>query len=104
MNTRVTLIGSLALAACGVALSANQSAGKRNVRAAIETRLHSVEAALARGDSAENITRMLYADNVMITEDAPGSMRGTAAAIKGVQEWLDALGPGGAKGCKYGVV
>ncbi|MDB6105811.1 MAG: SnoaL-like protein [Gammaproteobacteria bacterium] len=104
MNIGVALIGSLALATCGAALSANQSAGKGTVRAAIENRLHSVEAALARGDSAENITRMLYADNVMITEDAPGSMRGTPAAIKGVQEWLDALGPGGAKGCKYGVV
>jgi ketosteroid isomerase-like protein len=104
MNTRAALIGSLALAACGAAVSADQSADKRTVRAAIEDKLRSVEGALARGDSADKIARMLYADNVVITEDAPGSMRGTAAAIKGVQEWLDALGPGGAKGCKYGVV
>jgi ketosteroid isomerase-like protein len=104
MNTRATLITALALATCSAAASADQSAERATARAAIESKLHSVEAALARGDSAEKITRMLYADNVVITEDPPGSMRGTAAAIKGVQEWLDALGPGGAKGCKYGVV
>jgi ketosteroid isomerase-like protein len=101
--------GAIAFAAGGTAAltsiaQADQPAAPGQSRAAIEKVLHSVEAALARGDTAAQLTNMLYADNVVITEDDPGSMRGTAAAIKGVQDWLDSLGPGGGKGCKYGVI
>lgn len=73
-------------------------------RLAVEKVLRSVESAMTRGESAEKVTKMLYADDVVITEDEPGSMRGTAAAIKGVQDFFDALGPGGGKGCKFTII
>ena len=87
----------------GIAL-ANPPAAQAQSRAAVESVLRAVEAALARGDTAEKVTKMLYADDVVITEDEPGSMRGIAAATKGVQGFFDALGPGGGKGCKFNII
>jgi ketosteroid isomerase-like protein len=66
--------------------------------------LHKVEAALARGDTAEQVARSLYADNVlMVGEGETGSSRGMDVAIKDVQGWMDSLGPNGGKGCKYSI-
>ncbi len=74
-------------------------------REQIEQALQAIEKALARGDSAAALSKMLYAENDLIAgagED--GSTRGMAATIKDFQEWIDSLGPGGTKGCKYTIV
>jgi ketosteroid isomerase-like protein len=83
---------------------ANPPGAQAQSRAAVETVLHSVEAALTRGDTAEKVTKMMYAEDVAITEDEPGAMRGIAAATTGVQGFIDSLGPGGGKGCKFALV
>ena len=74
-------------------------------RTEIEQALRAVEEVLARGDSATAMSKMLYAENdLIIGEGQDGSTRGMAATIKDVQEWMDSLGPGGTKGCKYTIV
>jgi ketosteroid isomerase-like protein len=101
--------------ACAVALGmaagavpgitfADAPAAQVQSRAAVEKVLHSVEAALTRGDTAEKVTKMMYAEDVVIAEDEPGAMRGIASATKGVQDWIASLGPGGGKGCKFTLV
>jgi ketosteroid isomerase-like protein len=87
----------------GMAL-ANPPAAQAQSRAAVESVLRAVEAALARGDTAEKVTKMLYAEDIVITEDEPGSIRGLAAATQGVQGFIDSYGPGGGKGCKFTLV
>jgi hypothetical protein len=67
--------------------------------------LHSVEQALARGDNETQVAKMLYADNVLMTgEGEEGGTRGITAAIADVKGWMESLGPGGAKTCRYTVV
>ena len=74
-------------------------------KAEIAATLHTLEAALARGDNATQISKMLYAEDDLLTgEGERGGTRGMAATIKDVQGWMDSLGPGGAKGCKYTIV
>ena len=74
------------------------------VKAEIMAKLHKLEAALARGETAEQVARSLYADNVlMVGEGEAGSSRGIDVAIKGVQGWMDSLGPNGGKGCTYNI-
>lgn len=74
-------------------------------RTQIEASLKTLEKALARGDSATAISKSLYADEDLLTgEGETGGTRGMAATIKDVQGWMDYLGPGGTKGCKYTVV
>src|SRR5260370_6741598 len=52
----------------------------------IATALHSLEQALARGDSATQIANRLYASDDLLTgEGEPGSTRGMADTIKDVQ-------------------
>jgi hypothetical protein len=71
----------------------------------IASALHSIEHALARGDNATQISKMLYASDDLLTgEGEPGSTRGIADTIKDVQGWMESLGPGGTKGCKYTIV
>ena len=101
--TCTTALGATAAALSGVFFAAPPAAQAQS-RAAVEGVLHSVESAMGRGDTAEKVTKMLYADDVVITEDEPGSMRGIAAATKGVQDFFDALGPGGGKGCKFTII
>lgn len=74
------------------------------VKAEIMAKLHAVEERLARGDSATQIAGFLYADDVLLTgEGEANARRGMADAVAGVQGWMDALGPNGAKGCKYSI-
>ncbi|MEY4784606.1 MAG: hypothetical protein RIR41_2541 [Pseudomonadota bacterium] len=93
----------------GAALAFAQPAAARpseseRVKAEIMTKLHAVEERLARGDTATQIAEFLYADDVLLTgEGEATARRGMADAIAGVQGWLDALGPNGAKGCKYSI-
>jgi ketosteroid isomerase-like protein len=48
---------------------------------------------------------MLYANDDRLTgEGEAASTRGMADTIKDVQGWMDSLGPGGTKGCKYTIV
>jgi hypothetical protein len=50
----------------------------------------------------EKIVDMLYAENVMITEEPPVvNLRGTKQAIEGVQGFLDYVGPNNGKSCEY---
>lgn len=74
-------------------------------RSEIELALRTIEQALARGDSATVISKMMYSDNDRLTgEGQSGSTRQMAGTIKDFQEWLESLGPGGAKGCKFTIV
>src|ERR1700722_15280333 len=74
-------------------------------RSQIELALRAIEQALARGDSAAMISKMMYADNDRLSgEGQSGSTRGMAGTIKDFQEWLESLGPGGAQGCKFAIV
>jgi hypothetical protein len=74
-------------------------------KAEIAATLHTLEKALERGDSATQISKLLYAEDDLLTgEGEAGGTRGMAATIKDVQAWMDSLGPGGAKGCKYTIV
>jgi ketosteroid isomerase-like protein len=101
--TCTTALGATVAALSGVSFAAPPTAQAQS-RAAVESVLHSVESAMARGDTAEKVSKMLYADDVVITEDEPGSMRGITAATQGVQGFFDALGPGGGKGCKFNII
>jgi hypothetical protein len=81
------------------------TAGSDTTKEQIATALHSLEQALARGDSATQIANRLYASDDLLTgEGEPGGTRGMADTIKDVQGWMDSLGPGGTKGCKYTIV
>lgn len=96
----VTVIASAWLT--GVAAAGGSTEGPR---AEIVATLAGVSAALARGDSAENVSKMLYADDVLMVE--PGNdppTRGMHAAIAGVKAWIGSLGIGGVKGCTYKVI
>lgn len=74
-------------------------------RTQIEASLKTLEKALVRGDSATAVSKLLYADDDLLTgEGEAGGTRGMAATIKDVQGWMDSLGPGGTKGCKYTIV
>ena len=78
---------------------------ERKAQAAVWQTLQNVEVALQSGASAEKLVEMLYAENIVITEEPPVvNLRGTKQAIEGVQAFLDYLGPGGGKGCKYRLV
>jgi ketosteroid isomerase-like protein len=107
---RTTFIAGAVLMAAGLltCLSQQSPAAPRGFDATkeqIARALHSLEHALARGDSATEIAKMLYADDDVLTgEGEPGSTRGMADTIKDVQGWMDSLGPGGTKGCKYRIV
>jgi len=74
------------------------------VRSEIQQVLTTLEAALARGDSAEDTARMLYAEDVLISSPDTPVVRGIEGATAAVQDFFDALGPGGGKGCKYRVI
>jgi ketosteroid isomerase-like protein len=96
----VTAIASLWFT--GVAAAGGSAEGPR---AEVVATLTEVSAALARGDSAESVSKMLYADDVLMVE--PGNdppTRGMQAAIAGVKAWIDSLGPGGVKACTYKVI
>ena len=107
-NVKLVITASLAsLAVISVAsrplLAAPLSAG--DTRSQIVDALHSLEGALARGDNATQISNMLYANDDRLTgEGEAASTRGMADTIKDVQGWMDSLGPGGTKGCKYTIV
>jgi ketosteroid isomerase-like protein len=74
-------------------------------RSQIELALQAIEEALSRGDSATAISKMMYAENDRLTgEGQSGSTRQIAGTIKDFQEWLQSLGAGGAKGCKFTIV
>jgi hypothetical protein len=76
-----------------------------HTKAEITQFLHSVERSLARGDDEVQVAKMLYADDVLMTgEGEEGATRGMSAAIADVKGWMDSLGPGGAKTCRYTVV
>jgi hypothetical protein len=72
-------------------------------KAEVMQKLHSIEAALARGDSAKQIATSLYAENVLLTgEGEPKAEHGLPGAIEGVQGWLESLGASTRKpSCKY---
>ena len=76
-----------------------------STRRQIEDALKSLEMSLARGDSATVVAKSLYAEEDLLTgEGEDGGTRGMTATIKDVQGWMDSLGPGGTKGCKYTIV
>ena len=98
------------LVCCAAACGASQAVVAKEPaadgpRAQIAVTLKSMEKALARGEDATTISKMLYASNVLITgEGEVGGTRGIDAATKDVQGWMDSLGPNGAKGCGYTIV
>jgi hypothetical protein len=66
----------------------------------LSTSCGSVEQALARGDGRAAISRLMYAEDDLITgEGQEGSTRGMAGTITDFQEWIDSLGPE-VRGCK----
>ena len=102
------LVTATLMAACAITVFPIQAFAKGpsadEVKAEIMAKLHKMEAALARGDSAELVAKSLYANNVlMVGEGEPSSSRGMEVAIKGVQGWMDSLGPNGGKGCSYSI-
>ena len=107
---RMKFIKGAVLMSAGWLMSLSQTlpaatAGSDTTKEQIATALHSLEQALARGDSATQIANRLYASDDLLTgEGEPGSTRGMADTIKDVQGWMDSLGPGGTKGCKYTIV
>jgi ketosteroid isomerase-like protein len=94
----------LAAASLGqVALAA--PVAKDTTRVEIEAAVRKLESALARGDSASQVSKLLYSEDDLLTgEGEAGGTRGMDATIKDVQGWMDSLGPGGTKGCKYTIV
>lgn len=82
-----------------------ETPGAEATRSQIEFALRTIEQALSRGDSAAAISKMMYDENDRLTgEGQSGSTRQMAGTIKDFQEWLESLGPGGAKGCKFTIV
>jgi amino acid transporter len=103
-KTAAWLICCAATCAASQAVVAAETAADGS-RAQIAATLKSMEKALARGENATTISKMLYASNVLITGEAEaGGTRGMDGAIKDVQGWMDSLGPNGAKGCGYTIV
>jgi ketosteroid isomerase-like protein len=105
-------IRSLATAAVLAALcagplapaSAAATPAAATTRIQVEQALRAVEQALARGDSATELAKLMYADNVVITgEGQEGSTRGMAGAIRDFQAWIDSVGPATA-GCRFTIV
>jgi hypothetical protein len=102
-KTAATLLTVGAVIAFSLQAFAKEPATDK-VKAQIMTKLHAIEAALARGDTAEQIARSMYADSLLMTgEGEKGSSRGMDDAIRDVQGWMDSLGPNGTKGCKYSI-
>src|ERR1700684_4541769 len=103
-----TLIAAMSLILGGALLpcaAQADDAGADHTKAEIAQFLHSVEHALARGDNETQVAKMLYADDVLMTgEGEEGGTRGITAAIADVKGWMESLGPGGAKTCRYTVV
>ena len=83
-------------------IRANADAPK-SARSEIEAALRAFTAAMSRGESVETVTKMLYADDVLISEPEE-SVRGMTATLKAMQEWESSLGPGGVKACDYKVI
>jgi ketosteroid isomerase-like protein len=103
----VVAVGLMTGATLSAPAGAKETATRteRKTQEAIWQVIQDVEAALQSGASAEKLVDMLYAENIMITEEPPVvNLRGTKQAIEGVQGFLDYLGPGGGKGCKYRMV
>ncbi len=99
------IVAATAAVAASLALVARPASAADSTRSQIEASIHKVEKALARGESAKVISKMLYAQDDLLTGEAEkGGTRGMAATIKDVQAWMDSLGPGGTKGCKYKLV
>jgi ketosteroid isomerase-like protein len=101
-----TMAAASGLVLTGVVVADSASTTQQSVRAEIIKKLGQVTTALTRGDPAEQVTKMMYADDVLIVEpgrDSPLS-RGIPAATKAVQEWMDDLGPGGVKSCHFTVI
>jgi ketosteroid isomerase-like protein len=93
------------LALGGVALgvgtvSAADSVGGKS-KAEIARALAAVEQSFARGDDATTVSKLLYADVVMVGEGDAAAKRGMKAAIDEVQGWYESLGTNGQKTCKY---
>jgi len=105
---KLRVLFALPLMMCGALLMPHMAAaddtGPGPRKAEIMARLHEVEQALARGDGAQKIAKMLYAENVlMVGEGEEKSSKGMAKATSDVQGWLDSLGPNGGKTCKYSI-
>jgi hypothetical protein len=107
---RMEFVNGALLMSAGWLMSLSQTlpaatTGSDTTKEQIATARHSLERALARGDSATQIASRLYASDDLLTgEGEPGSTRGMADTIKDVQGWMDSLGAGGTKGCKYTIV
>jgi ketosteroid isomerase-like protein len=101
-----TMAVTSGLAFTGVALADSASTTDEAVRAEIVKKLGEVTAALTRGDSVEQTTKMMYADDAIIVEPGKDShvIRGISAITKANQEWMDDLGPGGVKSCRFTVI
>jgi len=67
--------------------------------------VHEVEQAFIRGDDPETVSRLLYADDVVLLgQDDAHAAHGMQAAIGEVKDWYDSLGPNGQKTCKFKIV
>jgi ketosteroid isomerase-like protein len=99
------IVAATAAVAVSLNLVAGPASAADSTRGQIEAAISKLEKALARGESAEVISKMLYADDDLLTgEGEAGGTRGMTATIKDVQAWMDSLGAGGTKGCKYTLV
>ena len=107
MKTRsLVLIASwLTCASSILTLSTQAAVSPVQSMAEITQVLKTMEQALARGDDAAKVSKMLYAeDDLLVGEGEAGATRGIKDTIPDVQGWYDSLGPGGTKGCHYTIV
>lgn len=106
INSVVAAVWLAALFAGSISASSSATTATADgTRVDIERALQTLEMALARGEGATALSKVLYAqDDLIIGEGEGGGARGMAATIKEYQEWIDSLGPGGTKGCKYTIV
>lgn len=75
------------------------SRAERNAKAAVSKVLAGLEGALRSEAPAEKIVGMLYAENVIVTEEPPAlNLRDMKQNVEGAHGFLDYLGSNGGKG------
>lgn len=105
MSVRVNVWVSCALlaaASCTVVATGADSAVPGKVQSELEGVLAAQDRANANGESAEQLARRFYTDDVAIVgEGDPHAKHGIDAAIVEMTEWMKSLGPQGQRGCHF---
>lgn len=82
--------------------TSNGEESPTDFRKSIELVLAQQQAANEEGESAEQLARRFYTDDVVIIgEGEQHPSRGIAEAVRAMKEWNDYLGPGGQKKCRF---